>query len=1250
MYAAVFHQRVFQQGSQVHLACAGTSRGILDFQQVGAANQFIHGMHAQAGHVFAQILGHKTHKVDDVFRLALKALAQLGVLGADAHGAGIQVAHAHHHAAHGNQRAGAKAELFSAQHGGNGHIAAAHQLAVGFNAHAGAQAVHDQALVCFGKAQLPRQAGIVDGVARCSAGTAVKTGNQNHFGAGLGNAGGNGANTGFADQLDVDGSLAVGAFQVIDQLGQVLNGVDIMVRRGRDQAHAGGGVAGLGNPGVNLAAGQLAALAGLCALCHLDLNLTGGNQILAGHAKTGGCHLLDGAVALGAKTVFGFAAFAGVALAADAVHGNGHALVGFLRKGTIAHGSGLEAVYDGIHAFHFVQRDTGIRIIEVQQAAQVHGIAALGVHGIGISLELVVIAGPAGLLQQVDGQRVVQMIFGQLAAAELVLTQAGQLHADIQAQRVECLFVAGFQVVLDVADGNAAHTADGVGKVLIHYLVAQTQRFKNLAALVGLDGGNAHLGGNLDDAGQNGFIVVVHGGIVIFVQQTLIDQLADGLLCQIGVDGAGTVAQQGGKIMNLAGLTAFQDQGHGGALAGTNQILGNCAHSQKAGDGDMVLINFAVRQNQDVGTIAVGAVHINEQAVNGLFQVGVLIVADGDGFHLKAGNLHGLDLHQVGFGQNGVGDFQHLAVLGVLFQQVALCANVYGGGGHDLFAQGVDGRVGDLGKHLLKVLKQRGMGVAQNGQRGIAAHGTGGLCAVLCHRQDHGGNILVLVAECFLQPYQLVMLVAGHTLVGNLQIGQVDQVAVQPFAVRLAAGVIGFQAFVVHQLTPGGIHQQHFAGAQAVLAHDFFGGNIQHADLTGKDQAAVFGDIVAAGAQTVAIQHSAHHIAVTEQDGSGAVPRFQHGGVILIERTLFGVHTMVVLPRFGDSDHNSQRQLHAVHNHKLQRVIQHGGVGTTLVDDGQDLGHILFQVVGTNGFLAGQHGIHVAADGVDLAVMQDKAVGVGAVPAGCRVGRKTAVHHADGRFIIFALQIGIEQAQFFNQEHALVHNGAAGKTAHISILAGLFKHAAGNIKLAVKVNAGLYAGRAFHKCLPDAGHAGTCLVAQNFRAGGHFAPAKEVEPLFFADDLKQLFVLVAVQLFLWEKEHANAVVTLVAQRNAGFFGSFFEELVADLQQDTDTIAGFAFGILTGTVFQVLHDLQSIVDRFVGFAALDIHNCTNAAVVMFKPRIIQPGGGLALCKVFHPFFAPSRNSLRGRAGTHISHPGIDTKKDVPQRVH
>ena len=1170
VYAAVFHQRVFQQGSQVHLACAGTSRGILDFQQVGAANQFIHGMHAQAGHVFAQILGHKAHKVDDVFRLALKALAQLGVLGADA------------------QRAGAKAELFSAQHGGNGHIAAAHQLAVSFNAHAGAQAVHDQALVCFGKAQLPRQAGIVDGVARCSAGAAVKAGNQNHFGTGLGNAGGNGANTGFADQLDVDGSLAVGAFQVIDQLGQVLNGVDIMVRRGRDQAHAGGGVTGLGNPGVNLAAGQLAALAGLCALCHFDLNLTGGNQILAGHAKTGGCHLLDGAVALGAKTVFGFAAFAGVALAADAVHGNGHALVGFLRKGTIAHGSGLEAVYDGIHAFHFVQRDTGVRIIEVQQAAQVHGIAARGVHGIGISLELVVIAGPAGLLQQVDGQRVVQMIFGQLAAAELVLTQAGQLHADIQAQRVECLLVAGFQVVLDVADGNAAHTADGVGKVLIHYLVAQTQRFKNLAALVGLDGGNAHLGGNLDDAGQNGFIVVVHGGIVIFVQQTLIDQLADSLLCQIGVDGAGTVAQQGGKVVHLPGLGALQNQCQRGALFGADEVLGHRRHRQQAGDGHMVLVNVPVGQDDDVRTLFISAVYLQENAVDGLFEAGVLVVVDGDSGDFEARDIHVLDAEKVSGREDGIVDLEHLAVFGLVFQQVAVCAHIDAGGGDDLLADGVDGRVRHLCKTLLEIIEERRVLAAEDGKRGIGTHCAGRLCALTCHGQDEGADVLILVAEHLLQAQQVVAGVAGGLDVGDLEVLQLDEVAVYPLAVRLTAGVVFLQLLVVHDFALDGVHQQHLAGAETVFDQNVLRLTGQHAHLGREDHPAVFGDVVAAGAQTVAVQYSAYHVAIGEEDGGGAVPGFQHGGVILVEVPLFLADVLVVLPGFRDGDHDSQRQVHAVHHHELEGVVQHGGVGAGGVDDGQDLVHVLLHDGGGDGLFTGQHGVGVALDGVDLAVVQDKAVGVCTHPAGVGVGRKAA--------------------QIVHKEHTLIHDGAAGQAGHISAVAGLLKHAAHDVQAAVKLNALAYLGGLFDEALPDGGHTVAGFLAHGVGVYRHFAPCQKLEALFAGDKLKKL--------------HG-----LGAQMLVGYLG---KEAVADLQHDAHAVAGLALGVLAGAVLKVLHDGQRVADGLVALAALDVHDGTDAAGVVLELGVIEAQRPFLLREIFHrlshPFFDFPENIL------------------------
>ena len=50
---------------------------------------------------------------------------------------------------------------------------------------------------------------------------------------------------------------------------------------------------------VNLARGQLTALAGLCTLRHLDLNLFCGGKIRPCHAESSGGDLLDGAVAVG---------------------------------------------------------------------------------------------------------------------------------------------------------------------------------------------------------------------------------------------------------------------------------------------------------------------------------------------------------------------------------------------------------------------------------------------------------------------------------------------------------------------------------------------------------------------------------------------------------------------------------------------------------------------------------------------------------------------------------------------------------------------------------------------------------------------------------------------------------------------------------------------------------------------------------------------------------------------------------------
>jgi hypothetical protein len=61
-------------------------------------------------------------------------------------------------------------------------------------------------------------------------------------GARLGDAGGNRADAHFGHQLDRDVGLLVDVLQVVDQLRQVLDRVDVVVRRRRDQANAGGRV------------------------------------------------------------------------------------------------------------------------------------------------------------------------------------------------------------------------------------------------------------------------------------------------------------------------------------------------------------------------------------------------------------------------------------------------------------------------------------------------------------------------------------------------------------------------------------------------------------------------------------------------------------------------------------------------------------------------------------------------------------------------------------------------------------------------------------------------------------------------------------------------------------------------------------------------------------------------------------------------------------------------------------------------
>lgn len=87
----------------------------------------------------------------------------------------------------------------------------------------------------------------------------------------LGYAGSDHTNAHFGHQLDTDACIGIGTFEIVDQFGQILNGIDIVMRWWGDKAHSRHRFTSLGNILGHLVARQLTTLSRLGTLRHLDL-------------------------------------------------------------------------------------------------------------------------------------------------------------------------------------------------------------------------------------------------------------------------------------------------------------------------------------------------------------------------------------------------------------------------------------------------------------------------------------------------------------------------------------------------------------------------------------------------------------------------------------------------------------------------------------------------------------------------------------------------------------------------------------------------------------------------------------------------------------------------------------------------------------------------------------------------------------------------------------------------------------------
>ena len=256
------------------------------------------------------------------------------------------------------------------------------------SADAPAQVVHHQHLVRFGQPQFPRRAGVLDGTERARARAAAIAGDQHHVGMRLGHARGHRPHADFGHQLHRNPRPRIDVLQIVDQLRQILDGVNIVVRRRRNQAHPGDRMPHPRDGLIHLVSGQLAALAGLGALRHLDLQLVGVDQVIRGDAEPRARHLLDRAAPLRAEARLVFSALARIALAADAVHRDGQRLVRFLRNRAVAHGAGGEPLDDLLRRLHLFQRNRFVRALDLEQSAQRAELPRLLVDQVGVFLEV----------------------------------------------------------------------------------------------------------------------------------------------------------------------------------------------------------------------------------------------------------------------------------------------------------------------------------------------------------------------------------------------------------------------------------------------------------------------------------------------------------------------------------------------------------------------------------------------------------------------------------------------------------------------------------------------------------------------------------------------------------------------------------------------------------------------------------------------------------------------------------------------
>ena len=158
----------------------------------------------------------------------------------------------------------------------------------------------------------------------------------------------------------------------------------------------------------------------------------------------------------------------------------------------------------------------------------------------------------------------------------------------------------GQRVLGQGGEAEAADDGGGTGQAGVDDLVGQAERLEDLGAAVAVDGGDAHLGGDLEDAVLQRRPQAVLGlGRVGLAELVGVGQQRHALQRQAGADGVGAVAEQAGHGRDVAGVAGVDHHRGVGPQPGGDQPVVHRAGGQQAGHRRPVGADAGVGHHDD---------------------------------------------------------------------------------------------------------------------------------------------------------------------------------------------------------------------------------------------------------------------------------------------------------------------------------------------------------------------------------------------------------------------------------------------------------------------------------------------------------------------------------------------------------------------------------------------------------------------------------------------------------------------------